>query len=72
MAFMLSLWDLGLWLAASSIIMLVTSEVLSPHYGRINLLMEVKKMRKVAIGLGIAFLVVIAPKILTIIFSGSS
>jgi hypothetical protein len=55
---MISLWDLGVWLAVLSIIMLVTSEVLSPRYGKINMFIEFRKMRRAAIVLGISFLLV--------------
>ena len=43
MAFVFSLWDMGLLLAASSIIMLVTAELLSPYFGRINIIIDIKK-----------------------------
>ncbi len=67
MVFMTSLWDIGIWLAVSSIIMLVTSEVVSPHYGRINMLIDFNRMRKVAVTLGIAFLLVASLNILSIV-----
>ena len=45
MAFVFSLWDMGLWLAASSIIMLVTAELLSPYFGRININIDIKRLK---------------------------
>ena len=69
MSFVLSLWDLGLWLAVSSILMLITSEVISPHYGRINMLLQFKRMRRVAIALGIAFLFISSLNIVSIIYA---
>jgi len=67
MIFAASLWDIGIWLAASSIIMLVTSEVVSPRYGRINMLINFGRMRKIAIMLGVAFLLVASVNILSIV-----
>jgi hypothetical protein len=67
MSFALSLWDLGLWLAASSFLLLITSEVASPYYGRTNMLINLKRMRKIAFALGIAFLFVISLKIMAMI-----
>jgi hypothetical protein len=67
MVFIASLWDIGVWLAASSIIMLVTSEVVSPRYGRINMLMNFSRMRKIAVMLSIAFLLVASLNILSIV-----
>jgi len=67
MAFAISLWDLGLWLAVSSFLMLITSEISSPYYGRINLHIDLKRMRKIAIALGIAFLFVVSLKVISII-----
>ncbi|MEM2759469.1 MAG: hypothetical protein QXU32_02635 [Nitrososphaerales archaeon] len=69
MAFVFSLWDLGLLFAVSSVTMLVASEIVSPYYGRINLLIEVKKMRKIAILLGLAFLLIASLRIASIIYS---
>ncbi|MFY3741446.1 MAG: hypothetical protein HMLIMOIP_001902 [Candidatus Nitrosomirales archaeon] len=67
MVFTASLWDIGIWLAASSIIVLVTSEVVSPRYGRINMLMNFNRMRKIAVMLGIVFLLVASLNILSIV-----
>ena len=58
MAFVFSLWDMGLWLAASSIIMLVTAELLSPYFGRININIDIKRLKRVAIVCGMAFLAI--------------
>lgn len=58
MIFTLTLWDLGLWLGLSSILVLITSEIASWRYGRLNIFIEFHRMRKVTIVLGAAFLVV--------------
>lgn len=67
MASIPSLWDIGLWLGVSSAIMLIISEVLSPCYGRINLRIEFKKLRRMAIALALAFLFVISLNILSLV-----
>ncbi|MEM4232191.1 MAG: hypothetical protein QXM77_06640 [Candidatus Nitrosocaldus sp.] len=66
-AFAFNLWDIGLWLAVSSIILLITSELLAPYYGRMKMLIDVKRLRIVAIGSGLTFLVIAAIRISTII-----
>lgn len=68
MVFVLSLWDLGLWLAVSSIVILVASEVASPYYGRVNMLLELKKLRMVGIAFGIVFMFIASIKIASIIY----
>jgi len=60
MGFIFSLWDLGAWLGVSSFMMLVASEVISPDYSRINTLVDLHKMRRVAIALSVAFLLIAA------------
>ncbi|MEM0030016.1 MAG: hypothetical protein QW572_07605 [Candidatus Nitrosocaldus sp.] len=66
-AFAFNLWDIGLWLAVSSIILLITSELLAPYYGRMKMVMDVKRLRIVAVGSGLAFLVIAAIRISAII-----
>ncbi len=66
-SFAFNLWDIGLWLAISSIILLVTSELLAPYYGRIKMVIDVKRLRIIAIGSGLAFLVIAAVRISTVI-----
>jgi len=65
--FPLSFWDISLWLAVSAVIILVTSEVVSPRYGRINILINRKRLRNVALGVGILFLVTVLIRIYGII-----
>ncbi len=66
-AFDVSVWDIGLWLAVSSIILLITSELLAPYYGRNRVTIDVKRLRAVAIASGIAFLIIAAIRIFTIV-----
>jgi hypothetical protein len=69
MQFPLGFNELSLWLAISSIILLATSELLSPYYGRTGLLIEKGRLRRVALVLGILFLSTVAIRIYQIILT---
>jgi len=63
----LSFWDISLWLAVTSIILLITAELISPYYGQTNLLINKKKLKKAALTTGILFLITVAIRIYGII-----
>jgi hypothetical protein len=67
--FPLSFWDLSLWLAITAIVLLITSEIFSPHYGKTNLLIRKKRLRNAAMLVSVLFLVTVAIRIVTIIIS---
>ena len=69
MDFPLSFWDISLWLAITAIILLITSELISPYYGKTNLLINKKRLRNVAIIVSTLFLITVAIRIATIIIS---
>jgi len=69
MQFPLSFWDLSLWLAVTAIILLITSELISPYYGRTNLLVNKKRLKNVALTVSILFLITVAIRIYGIIAS---
>jgi len=69
MNFPLSFWDISLFLAVTAIILLVTSELISPYYGKTNLLINKKRLRNVALTISTLFLVTVAVRIVTIIIS---
>jgi hypothetical protein len=69
MDFPLSFWDMSLFLAVTAIILLVTSELLSPYYGKTNLTINRKRLRNVALASSTLFLVTVVIKIVTIIIS---
>ena len=69
MQFPLSFWDISLWLAVTSIILLITSELISPYYGKTNLLINKKRLRNVALTVSTVFLITVAIRIATIITS---
>ena len=65
----LSFWDLSLWLAVTAIILLVTSELLSPYYGRTSVIINKKRLRIVSLFLGILFMLTVIVRVYEILFS---
>ncbi|MCK4498638.1 hypothetical protein KAU25_05525 [Candidatus Bathyarchaeota archaeon] len=61
----LNIDELALLLAVISAILLATSEVLSPHYGRVHAQVFKKRLRRVAFGTSIAFLFVAALRVVS-------
>lgn len=60
-------WDLSLVLAVTSIILMITAELISPYYGQTNLTINKKKLKNAALGTGTLFLVTVAIRIYTIV-----
>ena len=58
MAFIASLWDIGLLTAGCALVILLISEVVSPHYGRTSIRLNLKKLRFAAAGFVIVFIAV--------------
>ena len=69
MDFPLSFEDISLWLAITAIMLLITSELISPYYGKRNLLINRKRLRNVALTVSILFLITVAIQIYEIIKS---
>jgi len=69
MQFPLTFWDISLWLAVTAIILLATAELISPYYGRTNLVIEKGRLRQAALLLGILFMITVAIRIYGIIIS---
>ena len=69
MMFPLGFWDISLLLAITAIILLITSELLSPYYGKVNILINIKGLRNAAITVSILFLITVAIRIAGIIFN---
>lgn len=59
MQFPLSLWDVSLWLATMAIILLITAELISPRYAKTNILINKKRLDRMAFALGILFLLTV-------------
>ncbi len=60
MNFPLSISDISLWLAVTAIILLITSELLSSS---IDVMIERKRLRLVALGLGMAFIITVIMRV---------
>ena len=67
MQFPLSFSDITLWLAITAIILLATSELISPYYGKTNLLIDKNRLRLAALGIGIVFIISILAQIYLIV-----
>ena len=69
MNFPLTTDDASLLLAVTSLILLVTSELLSPYYGKINIRINRKRLRNAAIFFSIIFLATVGLKVANIIIT---
>ena len=69
MMFPIGFWDISLLLAITAIILLITSELLSPHYGKVNILINKKRLRNTAITVSTLFLITVAIRITEIILN---
>jgi hypothetical protein len=62
--FPLSVSDIGLWLAVTAIILLITSELLSSSTGKLgNVAIEKKRLRLTALTFGIAFMATVVMRV---------
>ena len=69
MQFSLGFYDISLWLAITAIILLATSELISPHYGQTSLIIEKGRLRRAALILCVLFLAIFAIRIYEIIIT---
>jgi len=67
MWFPLGFWDLSLWTAIIAIILLVTSELLSPYYGRTGIIINRYRLRIAAMIIAFIFLGTVAYRIYEIV-----
>ncbi len=67
MKFPLGIDEISLWLAVTSIILLVTSEFMNSKYGQIPIIIEKKHLRTSALLIFILFLSTVAIKMYQII-----
>jgi hypothetical protein len=63
----LDFWDLSLWTAIIAIILLVTSELLSPYYGRTGIIINKQRLRIAALIIAFIFLGTVAYRIYEIV-----
>ncbi len=64
----LDLTEISLLLAIMALVLLVTSELLSPHHRKANMLINKKKLRNIGIFFSTLFAITIVIRILAIIF----
>ena len=69
MTFPIGFWDISLLLAITAIILLITSELVSPQYGKINILINKKRLKNTAITVTTLFLITVAIRIAGIILN---
>jgi len=67
MTIVVDLGELSVLLALTAIVLLVTSELLSPYNRRVNIFVSRKRLRRAAIFFSILFLTTVAMKIIEII-----
>jgi hypothetical protein len=65
--FPLGIWDISLLLAITAIILLITSEMLSQYYGKINIRIDRRKLRNTSIAVSIIFLITVILRIILLI-----
>ncbi|MBX5327644.1 MAG: hypothetical protein ACQXXH_01540 [Candidatus Bathyarchaeia archaeon] len=69
MNFPLDFWNLSLWLAVTAIILLITSEMLSPYYGKVKIRINRKRLKNISFTVAILFLATVAVRIVNIILT---
>ena len=69
MNFPLSFWDISLWLAVTSIILLVTSEIITPRYRKTYTLVNKKRLRSITFVMSSLFLMTVVIRIYQILQS---
>ena len=50
---------ISIWLAVTSLILLLTSEIISSYYGKTTVLIKRKRLRRIALIVGVAFMLTI-------------
>jgi len=70
MRFPLEFLDLDLWLAGTAIILFLTSEMLSPSYGKSNIYINNKRLRNAAKAVLILFLTTVVIRIISTVIAG--
>ena len=67
MMFPLGFWDISFLLAVTAIILLITSELLSPYYGKTNTLLNKQRLKNTALATSSLFLITVVIRIAAII-----
>jgi len=66
MQFPLTSTEIMLWLGITAILLLVTSELLSPYYGQTSILLEQRKVRQITLVFTMLFLLMALTQIYAI------
>jgi len=69
MTFPLDFWQISLLIAITAIILLITSEMLSPYYGKVNIPINKKRLKQTSIAFSVIFLGTVALRIIEILLS---
>ena len=69
MSFPLDFWQVSLLIAITAIILLITSEMLSPYYGKVNISINKKRLKQASIVFSVIFLGTVAVRIIEILIS---
>jgi low temperature requirement protein LtrA len=64
----IDLLELGMLFAVTALILLLTSELLTPYHRRVNMFISRKKLRRVAAIFAVLFLVTVAARILSMLY----
>jgi hypothetical protein len=67
--FPLGMWDISLLLAATAIVLLTTSELLSPRNGKVNLKISRKRLTNAALTFSVIFLATVVLRIAAIVLN---
>ena len=68
-SFPLSLSDVSILLAVAAIVLLITSELLSPYYGKTSLKINRKRLRNAALTASLLFIATVAIRIISSIIN---
>jgi len=65
----LDFWNVSLWFAVTSIILLITAQLVSAYDGNASLLIDQRKLKTAALVVGLLFLLTVAMRIYGIVTS---
>jgi len=65
----LDFWNVSLWFGVTSIILLITAQLVSAYDGKATLLIDQRKLKTAALTMGILFLATVAIRIYGIVTS---
>jgi len=65
--FPLTFWDIGLWIAVVTVILLATAAIISSYYGEATIFIEKNRLETAALILGLLFIFTVAVRVYQII-----